>query len=62
MHTLTGNIVHTIKIRGLVKQRPITIHIGSGITNNCLDTEVANQVGCSVQHTYSLMVSKQKGV
>lgn len=46
MHALTRNPVHhTIKIKGVVTKKPITILTDSGSTHNFLDTEVDSPHG-----------------
>lgn len=58
---LIGTIVyHTIKIKGVVKKTQITIVIVGGSTNNFLDAEVANQVGCSDNRLLPLWYNSSK--
>ena len=57
-HALTGSMgIQTIKLRGNVKNRDITILVDSGSTHNFLDPETAKFTGVEVEETDVLWVT-----
>jgi hypothetical protein len=57
-HALTGSMgLQTIRLRGKVKNREITILVDSGSTHNFLDPETAKFTGVAVENTNVLWVT-----
>ncbi|XP_077232454.1 uncharacterized protein LOC143869781 [Tasmannia lanceolata] len=62
VYALAGSTsYHTMRIKGYIKRRPVTILIDSGSTHNFLDPEVAKRTECDVQPTNPLSVSVANG-
>ncbi|KAF8413570.1 hypothetical protein HHK36_001561 [Tetracentron sinense] len=62
VHALAGSVSYqTMRVRGKIKQRVVTILIDSGSTHNFLDPSVAKQTGCSIQQTNPLWVTVANG-
>ncbi|KAF8392867.1 hypothetical protein HHK36_021106 [Tetracentron sinense] len=62
VHALAGFVSYqTMRVRGKIKQRVVTILIDSGSTHNFLDPSVAKQTGCSIQQTNPLWVTIANG-
>lgn len=59
---LNGNVIHTtLKVKGFVKKKPLTILIDSGSTHSFLDPRAADLLGCELKPTLKLMVTVADG-
>lgn len=62
VHALSGSVSHqTMRIRGNIKNKAITILIDSGSTHNFLDPVVAKRTGCTIQSTSPMRVTVADG-
>lgn len=62
VHALFGSVSHqTMRIRGNIKKKAITILLDSGSTHNFLDPVVAKRTGCTIQSTSPMRVAVADG-
>ena len=63
INAIFGSSSHqTIRIRGNIKKKVVTIQIDSGSTHNFLDPVVAERIRCSIQTTNPMKVAVADGI
>ena len=63
INAIFGSSFHqTIRIRGNIKKKVVTIQIDSGSTHNFLDPVVAEIIRCSIQTTNPMKVAVADGI